>query len=167
MSNGAGPTQAEMDRQSRKWARKERYDEIIAAGGAEAVWTGGDGGPNIVEDFLGTVADAAHDLQIEVEELFRSEREDGESVSNARMAAEEQAHTRSLEEADMLVYDFPSDREGVEHALWRIWVGLLMYDFRGELKESGESMTTKMQYDLIEFAQNALWHLSTENLPPE
>ena len=154
MSNGEGSTlQVGM--------KAGRYDEIIAAGGAEAVWAGGDGGPNIVEDFLGTVADAAHDLQIEVDELFRSEREDGESVSNARMAAEEHAHERAFEEADMLVYDFP------KHSLWRIWVGLLMYNFRGELKESGESMTTKMQYDLIEFAQNALWHLSTENLPPE
>tara|TARA_R100001143_G_scaffold43656_2_gene39140 strand:+ start:1403 stop:1888 length:486 start_codon:yes stop_codon:yes gene_type:complete len=161
MSNGAGPTQAEMDRQSRKWSREENYDEIIAAGGAEAVWLGDGGRPNILEDFLGALSNAAHDLQIEVDELFRSEREDGESVSNARMAAEEQAHARSLEEADMLVSDFPI------HSLWRIWVGLLMYDFRGELKESGESMTTKMRYDLIEFAQNALWHLSTENLPPE
>ena len=161
MSNGAGPTQAEMDRQSRKWAREERYDEIIAAGGVEPVWLGDGGRPNILEDFLGGLSNAAHDLQIEVDELFRSEREDGESVSNARMAAEEQTHTRSLEEADMLVYDFPI------HSLWRIWVGLLMYDFRGELKKSGESMTTKMQYDLIEFAQTALWHLSTENLPPE
>lgn len=159
--HGKGPTQAEMDRQSAKWSREERYDEIIAAGGLEAVWTGDSGSSNIIEEFLDIVADAADGLREEVEDHFDAEREEGMSVDGARMSAQEYAVARSMEEADMLVYDFST------HPQWRIWVGLLMYNFRGELKESGESMSTKMQYDLIEFAQTAIYDLSTENLPPE
>ena len=191
MSNGTGPTQAEMDRQSRKWAREERqqygdppfYEVIIAAGGInpKTLITENDflayqqKGEiyDRLRAFLDEIAEEAHKLLIEVEGQFTYERKEGSSVDGARFSAEEYAMERSMEIADDLVYNLtPRER-------WGTWVLLELYDFPGQLKETAQfsmaergatptlAMAEMMHYDLIEFAQTAIYDLSTENLPPE
>ena len=151
----------------------KKYVRLVIAGGLNRDFFTRWGFDRGARRFLDAVAEAAHDLLIKVEGQYTYYREEGSSLDAARNEAEEYAMERSLEDADGIVYDLSP------HERWSAWVEMGMYEFPGELKNTAQfsmaersatptlAMATMMHYDLIEFAQTAIYDLSTENLPPQ